>query len=114
MTDGDTRLERALKASDPAPRDPMFRIDVMVLRARAVARRRMLAAVGAALGAAIVAAAVLRSIGALAGTGIVSLMAIAAAGIVLIVVLIAPHVGAVPALRGLGMRLSRRLPGLYP
>jgi hypothetical protein len=114
MNDGDTRLELALKASDPAARDPMFRIEVMVRRARATARRQMLSAVGAALGVAVTAAVALGWIGAAAGLGVGSLAAIAGAGLALITLPILPYAGAVPVLRSLGARLVGRLPGFLP
>lgn len=56
MSDLDTRLDQALKAGAPAPRDPMFRIAVMARRERADMRRRLGMAMAAAAGVAILAA----------------------------------------------------------
>ena len=63
MSDLDTRLDQALKADAPAPRDPMFRIEVLLRRERAAFRRRLLTAGAMVLGIAILAALGLGAIG---------------------------------------------------
>ena len=104
MTDLEARLEQALKADDPAPRDPMFRVEILMRRERAAFRRRLLAAAVTALGVAILAPLGLGAIGELVGAGPMRLAAVAAAGVVLTVFLAAPYVGALPALRSLAGR----------
>ncbi len=97
MTDLEARLEQALKADDPAPRDPMFRIEIMLRRERAVFRRRLLVGVAMALGAAILAMLGLGAAGQLAG--VPRLAMIAAVGVVLTAFLAAAYASARPALR---------------
>ena len=41
MTDLETRLDHALKADDPAPRDPMFRIALIERREKAAFRKQV-------------------------------------------------------------------------
>ena len=117
MTDLEARLECALRADDPAPRDPMFRIEILVRRERAAYRRRLLVAGAMALGAAILAPLVLGVIVGQVGAGPGRVAAVAAAGVVLTILLAAPHMGAL-ALRSLAGRwratLGRRLLELMP
>jgi hypothetical protein len=113
MTDLEIRLDEALKADAPPPRDPMFRIAVMVRRERAVLRRRRLAGCGLALGAAILAALAVELLQAVPDAE--RLAAGAAAGAVLAAILAAPWLGGALALRGLMARASgalRAMPGL--
>ena len=81
MSDLEARLERALVADDPAPLDPMFRIEIMLRRERAMFRTRLLTGVAMALGAAILAMLGLGAAGQLAG--VPRLAMIAAVGVVL-------------------------------
>jgi hypothetical protein len=55
MSDIDLRLQKALKAGDPAVRDPMFRVQVLLRRERAAFRRKVVTASVLALGFAILA-----------------------------------------------------------
>jgi hypothetical protein len=98
MNDLDTRLEQALKAGDPAPRDPMFRIEVLLRRHRTVVRQRLLAAAVMALAAAIFAAVGFAALGEWAPPGPERLVAVAVAGAALTALLVEPHVGALSAL----------------
>jgi len=102
MTDLEARLEHALKADVPAPRDPMFRIEILVRRERAAFRRRLLTGGAIALGAAILAALGLAAVDQLVGAGPGRLAAVAAAGVMLTGLLTAPYMGA--PLRGLAGR----------
>jgi hypothetical protein len=96
VTDLEGRLERALKADDPAPRDPMFRIEILARRERAALRRRLLTAGAVALGAAILAPLGLGVIDALAGAGTGRLVALTAASAALVAFLAAPWLGPAP------------------
>jgi hypothetical protein len=111
MTDLETRLEQALKAGGPAPRDPMFRIEILLRRERAAFRRRLVAGAAMALGAALVAALGLSAIDDLVGPGPVRLAAVAAAGALLIACLTAPYLGSIAVLRSLAARW--RVPNLW-
>ena len=93
MNDLETRLEHALRVDAPAPRDPMFRIEVLMRRERAAFRRRLLTGGAVALGAAILASLGLGVVGELAGADAERLAAVAAAGVVMAGFL-APHVAA--------------------
>jgi hypothetical protein len=111
MTDLEARLDQALKADKPAPRDPMFRIEILVRRERAVFRRRLIAGGAMALAAAILASLGLVAIDDLIGPGPARLVAVAAAGALLTVCLAAPYLGSLAALRSLAGRW--RLPTLW-
>lgn len=108
MNDLETRLQQALKAGDPPPRDPMFRVEALVRRERAAFRRRLRAAGAKALAAAILAALALSVISDLIGPGIGQLVLIAATGAALTLFLAAPHAGTLSMLRSLahGWRLG--------
>jgi hypothetical protein len=93
VTDLDARLEHALKAVDPAPRDPMFRVEILARRERAAFRRRVLGAVATALAAAILAPLGLAAISEVFAPGALQLAAVAAAGAGLMAFLTAPHLG---------------------
>jgi hypothetical protein len=106
MSDLDTRLEQALTADSPGPRDPMFRIAVMMRREQAALRRRIVAASALAFGAAILAAVGYAMTQALPNGG-ERLAALAAIGTVLTSVLVAPYLGGAAALRGLVAQASQ-------
>ncbi len=113
MTDLESRLDEALKADGPPPRDPMFRIAVMVRRERAALRRRLLAGCGLAFGAAILAALGMQVLQVVPDAE--RLTAGVVAGAVLAALLAAPWLGGAPSLRGLLARASsvyRTIPGL--
>jgi hypothetical protein len=119
VTDLEARLERALKAGDPAPRDPMFRIELMVRRERAALRRQLLTALAMACVAAILAALGLAVLYQAVGPGPGRLATIVAAGVMLTAFLAAPFVGPFPSLRSLAahwrasaLSTLRTMPGL--
>jgi hypothetical protein len=96
MTDLEARLDRALKAGDPAPRDPMFRIEVLLRRERAVLRRR-LARTAVALAAAVALAFIgLAVVDGLVGPGPVRQALIVAGAVILTAVLAATGAEAPP------------------
>ena len=105
MTDLETRLEQALKADSPSPRDPMFRIELLLRRQRAAARRQVLIGCAAAFAAAILATLGLGVIDELIAPGPERLAAVATAGGLLAALLAAPFLGTLPALRRLAQRL---------
>ena len=111
MTDLEARLDRALKAQGPPPRDPMFRIEVMVRRERAVVRRRLLAACALALGVAILGALGLLVTETLAD-GPQRLAVLAMVGAALMALLATPYLGAAGALRGLRARAAWAMRGI--
>lgn len=98
MTDLETRLQRAIKAGDSAPRDAMFRIDVLVRRERSLFRRRLLAAVATASAAAILGVLLLGA----AGSGPTLLAA--ATGVALTLLAAVPHAYTLSTLRDLAAR----------
>jgi len=105
MTDLETRLDQALKADAAPARDPMFRIQVMERRGRAALRRRLIAACGLALGAAMAGAlglAVTQTV--LSGTQL--LAATAAIAAALTAVLAVSHLGGGAVVRGLAARAA--------
>jgi hypothetical protein len=108
VTDLEGRLQRALKADDPAPRDPMFRIEILARRERAAFRRRLWTAGAMALGAAILAPLGLGLIDELAGEGAGRLVALTAASAGLVAFLAAPWLGSFSATGGLTGRWRMR------
>jgi hypothetical protein len=101
MTDLETRLERALKADDPAPRDPKFRIEILMRRERMVFRRKLVTAFAMVIGATILGSLSLVAIGKLFGAGPERLELIAAVGVLAtaVLLLVAPRLGALDTLR---------------
>ena len=105
MSDLETRLQIALEAQAPAPRDPMFRIQVMERRAQATSRRRLLTGFGLAFAAAILGALALAASQTLPD-GTERLAAIAAIGAAATALLAAPYLGGGMALRSFVARAS--------
>jgi hypothetical protein len=99
MTDLETRLERALKAEDPALRDPMFRITTLVRRERAAFRRRLVRVGAPALVAGAIMCACLVVIGEAGRIGAVGLALLAVAGLALACVLVASATGTLAEMR---------------
>lgn len=91
MTDIETRLDEALKAGAPPPRDAMFRIEVLVRRERAQFRRWLLSAGAMAFVAGL--------LGVLVGVGAERLALIATAILALTAGLVAPWVETRPTVR---------------
>ena len=110
MSDLEQRLEHALKAHAPAPRDPMFRIEILMRREQAAFRRRLLTGGAMALGTGILTSLGLGVIGALAGVDAERLAAVVAVGVVMAGVL-APHLASASVLRPLGARLRSPFTG---
>jgi len=105
MTDLENRLDQALKADSPPPRDPMFRIAVMERRTRTMFKRRLMAASALAFAAAIVGVAGLGAVETLPdGAG--RLAAIAGIGAVLAAAMAAPWLGGMQTLRRLAAQAS--------
>ena len=111
MTDLEARLERALKAGAPAPRDPMFRIEILMRRESVAMRRRLLAAGGVALGAAILTPFILWAIGSLLGASELRLVVIAIGAGVLTLGFVGPYIGTPSVLRALSARFRSPFTG---
>lgn len=69
MTGLETRLDSALKADAAVPRDPMFRIAILMRRERKLFRRQLLTGALMSLGAAILTALGLGAVRPLVGGG---------------------------------------------
>lgn len=111
MTDLEARLERALKVDGLAPRDPMFRIEILMRRERVAMRRQLVAAGGVALGAAILTPFILWGIGALLGASELRLAVIGVCAAALTLAFVGPYVGTPSLLRSLSARLRSPFTG---
>ena len=89
MTDLEARLDHALKADQTPARDPMFRIEVLLRRERAVLRRRLARTFIAALAAVFLAATGLAFVNGVVGPGPLRVALLTAGAVVLTAVLAA-------------------------
>jgi hypothetical protein len=90
MSDLDTRLQQALRAEAAPPRDPLFRIEIMLRRERKALRGRMLTSGAMVLTAAILAPFGLAAIDELFAPGYSRLLADALAAAALLAAIAAP------------------------
>ena len=111
MSDLDARLERALQAEAATAADPMFRVEVMMRRERRAFRKRLVAASGQALAAAVLTPFVLWAIDQLLGTGEARLLAMVLYAATLTAVFAGVHVRTPAAVRALSARLGSAFSG---
>ncbi len=97
MSDLETRLDQALQADAAPARDPLFRIQIMLRRERMDFRKQAWAAVALALGASLLAALVAGLV--MAALGGRPIAALAAGLVILVAVLAAPRLAALPAVQ---------------